>query len=64
MKKTFLTLFLLSSELLIIAQSTKEQAEKAGNNAFGNAMIRNVLIIIGVAVLYFIIKRLFKKKEK
>lgn len=46
------------------AQSIESQATKAGNEAFANAMIRNVLIIVGVAVVYFLIKSSSKKNDK
>lgn len=46
------------------AQSIEEQATKAGNDAFANAMIRNVLIIVGVAVVYFLFKSSSKKTDK
>lgn len=42
--------------LIILLQSFNEQATKAGNDAFANAMLRNVLIIVGIAVVYFIFK--------
>jgi hypothetical protein len=42
--------------LTVLLQSFNEQATKAGNEAFANAMIRNVLIIVGIAVVYFIFK--------
>lgn len=46
------------------AQSIEEQAAKAGNEAFANAMIRNILIIAGVAVVYFLFKSSSKKTDK
>lgn len=49
--------------LTILLQSIDEQATKAGNDAYANAMIRNVLIIVGVAVVIFIFKS-SKGKDK
>ncbi|MCX6228294.1 MAG: hypothetical protein NTV75_03815 [Bacteroidia bacterium] len=55
MKNLFLTLLMISFSVLVNAQSIQSQAEKAGNAAFANAMIRNVFIAIGVIVFLFVI---------
>lgn len=55
MKNLFLTLLMISYSVLVNAQSIQSQAEKAGNDAFANAMIRNVFIGIGVVVFLFVI---------
>ena len=61
--------FLITSLTVIIttianAQSIEGQATKAGNDAFAIAMIRNILIIIGVSVVYFLFKSSSKKTDK
>jgi len=50
--------------LLQVSQDIERQAREAGNQAFQNAMIRNILIIVGVAVVYFIIKSSGGKKDE
>lgn len=52
MKNLFLILWLIFCSLLANAQSIQSQAEKAGNDAFTNAMIHNVFIGIGVVVIF------------
>ena len=56
MNKILLTGLTVMMTVIVNAQSIEEQATKAGNDAFANAMIRNVLIIAGVAVVYFLFK--------
>ena len=54
MKNLLLTVVMLTITLNTNAQSIQSQAEKAGNDVFANAMIRNVFIIIGVIVFFAI----------
>ena len=55
MKNLLLTiLMLITTAVITNAQSIQSQAERAGNEAFVNAMIRNVLFILGVAVFFAI----------
>jgi hypothetical protein len=49
---------------IVNAQSINEQATKAGNDVFANAMIRNVLIVVGIAVVYYLFKSSSKKTDK
>lgn len=64
MNKFLLTGLTTLLTIIANAQSIEEQATKAGNDAFANAMIRNVLIIVGVAVVYFLFKSFSKKNDK
>jgi hypothetical protein len=64
MKKFFLTGLTVMINLIANAQSIEEQATKAGKDAFANAMIRNILIIVGVAVVYFLFQSSSKKTDK
>ena len=64
MKKNLLIGLTVMMTLIANAQSIEEQALKAGNDAFANAMIRNVLIIVGVAVVYYLFKSSSKKTDK
>ena len=64
MKKILLTGLTIMLTVIANAQSIEEQASKAGNDAFANAMIRNVLIIAGVAVVYYLFKSSSKKNDK
>lgn len=64
MKKILLTGLTIMLSVIANAQSIEEQASKAGNDAFANAMIRNVLIIAGVAVVYYLFKSSSKKNDK
>jgi|688.fasta_scaffold1473536_1 hypothetical protein len=72
MNKFFLVLILLTVTLTVFGQNIppeemariREEAHKAGNDAYANAMIRNVLIIAGVAVVYFLFKSSSKKTDK
>jgi heme/copper-type cytochrome/quinol oxidase subunit 2 len=64
MNKILLTGLTIMMTVIGNAQSIEEQATKAGNDAFANAMIRNVLIIVGVAVVYFLFKSSSKKTDK
>jgi hypothetical protein len=72
MNKLFLILILLSVTLTVSGQNIppeemariEEEARKAGNDAFARAMIRNVLIITGVAVVFFLFKSSSKKPDK
>jgi len=64
MNKFLLTGLTIMTTLISNAQSIEEQATKAGNDVFANAMIRNVLIIVGVAVVYFLFKSFSKKNDK
>ena len=64
MNKFFLTSLTMMLTIITDAQSIDEQARKAGSDAAANAMLRNVLIIIGVAVVYFLYKALSKKNNK
>ena len=54
MKNLLLTIVMLTITLITNPQSIQSQAEKAGNDAFANAMIRNIFIIIGVVVFFAI----------
>lgn len=63
MKNLFLTVIISATSLITNAQSVEDQAHKAGANAFANAMIRNVLIIVGIAVVFYLYKS-FSKKNK
>ena len=63
MKKILLSSISILMSGIISAQSIEEQARKSGEEAYNNAMIRNVLIILGVAVVYFIYKFLTKKSN-
>ncbi len=61
--------FLFTSLTVIItiianAQSIEEQATNHGNEAFAYAMIRNILIIIGIAVVSFLFNFSSKKTDK
>lgn len=60
LKKLFFTVAMLAATVMVHAQSIEEQAEKVGNETFAIAMIRNVMIIIGVIV----ISSLFKSRKK
>lgn len=64
MNKFILTAITATMTLIANAQSIEEQATKAGNEVFSNAMIRNVLIIVGLAVVYFLFKSSSKKTDK
>lgn len=64
MNKILMTGLTIMMTVITNAQSIEEQATKAGNDAFANAMIRNVLIIVGVAVVYFLFKSSSKKTDK
>ena len=64
MNKFILTSLTILTTLSSNAQSIEEQATKAGNDAFANAMIRNILIIAGFAVVYFLFKSSSKKNDK
>ena len=64
MNKFLLTGLTILMTVVVNAQSIEEQATKAGNDAFANAMIRNVLIIAGVAVVFFLFKSSSKKNDK
>lgn len=72
MKKLFLALILLTVTLTVCGQNIppeemariEEEARKAGNDAYANAMIRNAIIIAGVAVVYFLFKSSSKKTDK
>lgn len=64
MNKILLTGLTVMMTVIVNAQSIEEQATKAGNDAFANAMIRNVLIIAGVEVVYFLFKSSSKKTDK
>ena len=63
MKNLLLTVVMLTITLITHAQSIQSQAEKAGNEAFANAMIRNVFIIMGV-VLFFAISGSKKRNNE
>lgn len=64
MNKILLSGLTVMMTVIVNAQSIEEQATKAGNDAFANAMIRNVLIIAGVAVVYFLFKSSSMKTDK
>lgn len=64
MNKFLLTSLTVMMTVIVNAQSIEEQATKAGKDAFANAMIRNVLIILGVAVVYFLFKSSSNKGDK
>jgi heme/copper-type cytochrome/quinol oxidase subunit 2 len=64
MNKFLMTGLTIMMTVIANAQSIEEQATKAGNDAYANAMIRNVLIIVGVAVVYFLFKSSSKKTDK
>ena len=63
LKKLFFTVAMLAATVMVHAQSIEEQAEKAGNEAFANAMVRNVMIIIGVVIFFALSKSGKKDKE-
>ena len=63
MKNLLLTVVMLTITVITHAQSIQSQAEKTGNEAFANAMIRNVFIIIGV-VLFFAISGSKKRNNE
>jgi heme/copper-type cytochrome/quinol oxidase subunit 2 len=63
MKKLLTTMVMLTTTLMVFAQSIEEQAEKAGNEAFAGAMIRNILLMVGGIVIYSVIKSGKNKKE-
>jgi ABC-type spermidine/putrescine transport system permease subunit I len=63
MKKLLTTIVMLTTTLMVFAQTIEEQAEKAGNEAFAGAMIRNILLIVGGIVIYSVIKSGKTKKE-
>lgn len=44
-------------------EEINSKASEAASNAFGKAMIRNILIILGIGVVYAIIKGSSKKKD-
>ena len=62
MKNLLLTVLLLTTTIAANAQSIQSQAEKAGNEAFAGAMIRNVFIGIGI-VLFIALSRSKKSKD-
>jgi hypothetical protein len=64
MNKFFLTGLTFMMTAIVNAQSINEQATKAGNDVFANAMIRNVLIVVGIAVVYYLFKSSSKKTDK
>jgi len=64
MNKFLLTSLTVMMTVIVNAQSIEEQATKAGKDAFANAMIRNVLIILGIAVVYFLFKSSSNKGDK
>ena len=49
--------------IMVNAQSIEDQAEKAGNEAFASAMIRNILIVAGVFLAIFLFRSSKKNKE-
>jgi hypothetical protein len=63
MKKLLTTMVMLTTTLMVFAQSIEEQAEKAGNEAFAGAMIRNILLMVGGTIIYTLIKSGKTKKE-
>lgn len=63
LKKLFFTVAMLAATAMVHAQSIEEQAEKAGNEAFAGAMVRNVMIIIGVVIFFSLFKSGKKDKE-
>ena len=63
MKNLFLTLVMVASSLIVNAQSIQSQAERAGNDAFASAMVRNVFIILGI-VIFFALTGSKKSKDK
>lgn len=64
MNKILLSYLTITMTVIANAQSIEEQAAKVGNDAFANAMIRNVLIVVGVVVVYFLFKSSSKKTDK
>lgn len=52
MKNLLFTVLMLTTTIIANAQSIQDQATRAGNAAFTDAMIRNVFIIIGVVLLF------------
>ena len=62
MKNLLLTLVMVSTSFISNAQSIQDQAERAGNDAFATAMVRNVFIIIGI-VLFFALSGSKKSKD-
>lgn len=63
LKRLFFTVAMLTATVMVHAQSIEEQAEKAGNEAFASAMVRNVMIIIGVVIFFSLFKSGKKDKE-
>lgn len=64
MRKFILTGLTTLITLIANAQSIEDLATKAGNDAYASAMIRNVLIIAGVAVVYLLFNSSSKKIDK
>ena len=62
-KKLLFTATFLMGTIMVNAQSIEEQAEKAGNEAFGGAMIRNILIVAGFILGSFLFKSASSKNE-
>lgn len=62
-KKILFTATFLMVTMMVNAQSIEEQAEKAGNEAFGGAMIRNIFIVAGVILASFLFKSSSRKNE-
>lgn len=63
LKKLFFTIAMLAVTVMVHAQSIEEQAEKVGNETFASAMVRNVMIIIGVVIFFTLSKSGKKDKE-
>lgn len=61
MKNLLLTVLLLTTTIVANAQSIQAQAERAGNEAFAGAMVRNVFIVIGIV---FFMSLFGSKKSK
>lgn len=62
MKNLLFTVLMLATSIIANAQSIQDQATRAGNAAFTDAMIRNVFIIIGI-VLFFALSGSKKSKD-
>ena len=64
MKNLLFTALMLTTSIIANAQSIQSQAEKAGNDSFVNAMIRNIFIILGVVVFFAISGSKKSKNDK
>ena len=63
LKKVLFTAAFIMVAIMVNAQSIQQQAEKAGNEAFAGAMVRNIMIIAGVFLVSFMFRSGKKNKE-